>query len=538
MASGRLLVLLAAVSVILQAGSSVIAEVDDHYSGLETTAGEDLPGEDLGASSDELVVSQDEYDDDQISDSSDNDTISDPGRQNKLITNDDTFTTSLLMDIRDILYRDKEQSSPPEAVTQQLEDLSESTKDALEGMASSVARLRENTDQKVSIVLETFSTLKLLVLSQGEQLRALAGRLEAVESKTTSFHTEMRSLKRSVEEVELAVRERKAQADVYAYFGSNHLDDAPPEPPANLTDLDDRIGTASQSLDALTSKMQLISSAVDTIRGELQKVQLNVTDLEVAPSAEEGVSETTAGPAACECDTAELEVSVANLREDQREQKENLREITKKVEDLAGLHDSVRRVNGLVTAHGGRLREAEEKLQGMTTVKKDVVAVQSSLQHLQEEMMDSKRTVITGNGTVSVSMNNLCVWPYKRGGGGCFHVHTDSRLSWSDARDRCRQMQGDLAAPKRYGLFRQFMIEQRLGRAYTYWLGASDAEEEGAWRWVDGRPVDMGSGVWASNQPNEGRAANCLAVKPAYRFVASDEECHAGRYFICQQEGT
>lgn len=406
MASGRLLVLLAAVSVILQAGSSVIAEADDHYSDLETTAGEDLPGEDLGASSDELVVSQDEYDDDQISDSSDNDTISDQGRQNKLITNDDTFTTSLLMDIRDILYRDKQQSSPPEAVTQQLEDLSESTKDALEGMASSVARLRENTDQKVTIVLETFSTLKLLVLSQGEQLRALAGRLEAVESKTTSFHTEMRSLKRSVEEVELAVRERKAQADVYAYFGSNHLDDAPPEPPANLTDLDDRIGTASHSLDALTSKMQLISSAVDTIRGELQKVQLNVTDLEVAPSAEEGVSETTDGPAACECDTAELEVSVASLREDQREQKESLQEITKKVEDLAGLHDSVRRVNGLVTVHGGRLREAEEKLQGMTTVKKDVVAVQSSLQHLQEEMMDSKRTVITGNGTVSVSMNS------------------------------------------------------------------------------------------------------------------------------------
>ncbi|XP_047502514.1 C-type lectin domain family 4 member M-like [Penaeus chinensis] len=537
MASRRFLMLLAAVSVILQAGSSVIAEADDHYSGFETTTEEDLPGEDLSAYFNELVVNQDEYDDG-IPDTSDNDTINDLGRQNKLITNDDTFTTSLLMDIRDILYRDKEQSSPSETMTQQLEDLSESTKDALEGMASSVTRLRENTDQKVSIVLETFSTLKLLVLSQGEQLKALSQRLGAVEDETTSFHTEMRSLRRSVEEVELAVRERKAQADVYAYFGSNHLDDAPPEPPANLTDLDERIGTTSHSLDQLTSKMQFISSAVDTIRDELQKVQLNATDLEVAPQAWGEVSETTPVPAACECDTAELEVSVASLREDQREQKESLQEITKKVEDLAGLHDSVRRVDGLVTAHGGRLRETEEMLQGMTTVKKDVVAVQSSLQHLKEEMMDSKRTVITGNGTVSVSMNKLCVWPYKRGGDGCFHVHTDTRLSWADARERCREMQGDLAAPRRYGLFRQFMIEQRLGRAYTYWLGASDAEEEGTWRWVDGRPVDMGSGMWASNQPNEGRAANCLAVKPAYRFVASDEECHAGRYFICQQEGT
>lgn len=72
-----------------------------------------------------------------------------------------------------------------------------------------------------------------------------------------------------------------------------------------------------------------------------------------------------------------------------------------------------------------------------------------------------------------------------------------------------------------------------VSRAYTYWLGASDAGLEGQWTWTDGRPVSPDT--WETSQPDP-RSAKCMALKPVYKFVASAEACRESRFFICQQE--
>lgn len=73
-----------------------------------------------------------------------------------------------------------------------------------------------------------------------------------------------------------------------------------------------------------------------------------------------------------------------------------------------------------------------------------------------------------------------------------------------------------------------------VSRAYTYWMGASNTNPEGVWKWTDGRGVD--GEVWGSEGLPTGRAPRCMAIKPAYRFGTLAESCHESKFFICQQE--
>lgn len=55
----------------------------------------------------------------------------------------------------------------------------------------------------------------------------------------------------------------------------------------------------------------------------------------------------------------------------------------------------------------------------------------------------------------------MCVWPYTRGGGRCYFVNVEDRLGWEAAREHCRGIQGDLAAPSSFSRFKAFIQLQR-----------------------------------------------------------------------------
>jgi hypothetical protein len=105
--------------------------------------------------------------------------------------------------------------------------------------------------------------------------------------------------------------------------------------------------------------------------------------------------------------------------------------------------------------------------------------------------------------------------------GRCYAV-VRTLLSWTEARSACiaRGAGWDLAAV-RSPATTTFLADNGAGEA---WIGASDAEDEGTWVWVNEQvPFWSGSGVagrslngeyenWNSNEPNGGGNSNCARL--------------------------
>jgi uncharacterized repeat protein (TIGR02543 family) len=89
-------------------------------------------------------------------------------------------------------------------------------------------------------------------------------------------------------------------------------------------------------------------------------------------------------------------------------------------------------------------------------------------------------------------------------------IVTASPLTWKQARDDARSKGGDLACfPNQeiWNTVRAGLGETALDDLQGVWIGASDAEVEGAWKWVNGLPFTFAN--WGSGRPNS-TAGNSL----------------------------
>ena len=96
-----------------------------------------------------------------------------------------------------------------------------------------------------------------------------------------------------------------------------------------------------------------------------------------------------------------------------------------------------------------------------------------------------------------------CVESCKKGeqerlGGHCYFWST-GRTSWDDAKLTCKDLNGNLAAVTSMGIHNFLMKKVDKDNSRTwYWIGGSDREEEGTWKWEDGSAWDFTN--WASQQ--------------------------------------
>uniref|UniRef100_A0A667ZHP2 C-type lectin domain-containing protein n=1 Tax=Myripristis murdjan TaxID=586833 RepID=A0A667ZHP2_9TELE len=88
----------------------------------------------------------------------------------------------------------------------------------------------------------------------------------------------------------------------------------------------------------------------------------------------------------------------------------------------------------------------------------------------------------------------------------CYLVSTE-RNSWEKARQDCRDRGADLVVID--SAKEQTFITSLKTAA---WIGLSDRDEEGTWKWEDDTPLTLK--YWGEEQPDNWREEDCVQINP------------------------
>ncbi|XP_078572329.1 uncharacterized protein LOC144859503 [Branchiostoma floridae x Branchiostoma japonicum] len=113
---------------------------------------------------------------------------------------------------------------------------------------------------------------------------------------------------------------------------------------------------------------------------------------------------------------------------------------------------------------------------------------------------------------------------------------TSSRRNWDQAEARCVSYGGHLARITS-STQQHLLTDMALGHSGThYWIGCTDRQIEGIWRWSDGSSLSYTN--WAPTQPdNADGIQDCGILYSIYGYAQWDDtECSTPYFFICQTD--
>ncbi|XP_062288134.1 C-type lectin domain family 4 member E-like [Scomber scombrus] len=131
-----------------------------------------------------------------------------------------------------------------------------------------------------------------------------------------------------------------------------------------------------------------------------------------------------------------------------------------------------------------------------------------------------------------------CPAGWKMFGCSCYLLSSERR-SWSTGRQDCRERGAHLVvinSPK----------EQKFSSTITkveteIWIGLTDRETEGTWKWIEGRPLTLS--YWETDEPNnggedsQGGEEDCAHIRTGKKTVENwnDVPCGTSLHWICEK---
>jgi len=70
----------------------------------------------------------------------------------------------------------------------------------------------------------------------------------------------------------------------------------------------------------------------------------------------------------------------------------------------------------------------------------------------------------------------------------------------------------------------------------SLWIGASDIDEEGVWKWIDDSDVNDDDILWQGNNPdNRYNDQDCARIRPTEGFLTDDGPCTLESFGLCEK---
>lgn len=115
--------------------------------------------------------------------------------------------------------------------------------------------------------------------------------------------------------------------------------------------------------------------------------------------------------------------------------------------------------------------------------------------------------------------------------------------NWKQSREFCQTHGGDLAVidskDKEKSIVNFLRNNSNPHSIHTHWIGLSDKEEEGTWKWVDG--THLVEAYWTEGEPSTVSSnEDCVAVYPSNNFFEAwmDNTCGTTKKWICERAAT
>ncbi|XP_030279418.1 CD209 antigen-like [Sparus aurata] len=172
----------------------------------------------------------------------------------------------------------------------------------------------------------------------------------------------------------------------------------------------------------------------------------------------------------------------------------------------------------------------EERDQLQTSYNQQVTAFTKERNDLQRKIEDTEASLkdLTNKTEVLRRILKDGGWEYFR---GSFYYVSSTKKTWQQSRDYCLQKGADL-------MIINSKEEQDYANQFKkyMWIGLTDSQTEGTWKWVDGTLL-MTKSYWTSGEPNGGTHENCGDIKN-YDATNSwnDESCSLSLNWVCERK--
>ncbi|XP_071126788.1 uncharacterized protein [Mytilus edulis] len=118
-----------------------------------------------------------------------------------------------------------------------------------------------------------------------------------------------------------------------------------------------------------------------------------------------------------------------------------------------------------------------------------------------------------------------------------YHPKTFANAQWA-----CQQMGSNLLSitgPREQRYIQAILNTGKyLKVSSNYWIGGSDATQEGGWSWIDGSPFAYLN--WHPGEPNERMFSpsgeDCIEMVPNWNYQWNDKRCDKEQYYICKKQ--
>ncbi|CAL4114074.1 unnamed protein product, partial [Meganyctiphanes norvegica] len=193
-------------------------------------------------------------------------------------------------------------------------------------------------------------------------------------------------------------------------------------------------------------------------------------------------------------------------------------------------------------------RSNEQQIQAMLRDAQDTQSVARNLhqsvmkfQQQVEEML-KKGISITESSYTTLPIGTLpsvekplpeCPEKYIAVGKKCYRIESEHSKNWFEAREICQLEESDLAMPEDINVLKAFLYDDGVYTGIDFWLGASDLDQEGSWRWLSGKEMHHN---WDELQPDGGNRENCMEIRPGNESRLHDYYCYNKQNFICQRD--